>query len=70
MTVITYVYTALQARFAELREDGERGDSPVPTAVIIMGLAVVAMAVTGFALAAATDWMDSIPGATNPTVPK
>ncbi len=44
MTLIAY----LHARLAEIRDDGERGDSPVPTAVIIMGLVVVGMAVTGF----------------------
>ena len=62
MSVIHYVHATLAARLAELRRDGERGDSPVPTAVIIFGLVAVAMAVTAAALAAANDWMDSIPG--------
>ncbi|MFG3703201.1 hypothetical protein ACGF7U_00465 [Micromonospora sp. NPDC047670] len=61
MSVITYLHVALAARLAELRRDGDRGDSPVPTAVIIFGLVAVAMAVTAAALGAANDWMDNIP---------
>ncbi|MFV2116135.1 hypothetical protein ACFHW0_27890 [Micromonospora sp. LOL_025] len=61
MSVITRLHVALSIRLAELREDGERGDSPVPTAVIIFGLVAVAMAVTAAALASANDWMKNIP---------
>ncbi|MER7416849.1 hypothetical protein ABT346_08715 [Micromonospora peucetia] len=61
MSVITYLHVALTTRLAELRKDGERGDSPVPTAVIIFGLVAVAMAVTAAALTAANDWMTNIP---------
>ncbi|MFG1778628.1 hypothetical protein ACGFIR_02375 [Micromonospora sp. NPDC049051] len=61
MSVINRLHIALTTRLAELREDGERGDSPVPTAVIIFGLVAVAMAVTAAALASANDWMDNIP---------
>ncbi|MGN9811804.1 hypothetical protein ACTMSW_20890 [Micromonospora sp. BQ11] len=61
MSVIHYVHATLAARLAELRRDGERGDSPVPTAVIIFGLVAVAMAVTAAALGAANDWMSNIP---------
>ena len=61
MSVITRLHVALSTRLAELREDGERGDSPVPTAVIIFGLVAVAMAVTAAALGAANDWMTNIP---------
>ncbi|MEU4779666.1 hypothetical protein [Micromonospora sp. NPDC023633] len=61
MSVITRLHVALTTRLAELREDGERGDSPVPTAVIIFGLVAVAMAVTAAALGAAKDWMGNIP---------
>ncbi|MEV2237563.1 hypothetical protein [Micromonospora sp. NPDC049891] len=67
MSVLTYVHVALRARLAELR--GDRGDSPVPTAVIIFGLVAVAMAVTAAALGAANDWMDNIPSHQNPTAP-
>ncbi|MFV2102465.1 hypothetical protein [Micromonospora sp. LOL_024] len=59
MARLTRVHVALRVRFAELR--GDRGDSPVPTAVIIFGLVAVAMAVTAAALGAANDWMDNIP---------
>ncbi|MFJ8579010.1 hypothetical protein [Micromonospora sp. NPDC093277] len=61
MRLHTYLYAAVSSRLAELRRDTERGDSPVPTAVIIFGLVAAAMAVTGLVLAKATDWMDAIP---------
>ncbi|GIJ79412.1 hypothetical protein SAMN05443287_106375 [Micromonospora phaseoli] len=64
MSVLTYVHVALRVRLAELR--GDRGDSPVPTAVIIFGLVAVAMAVTAAALGAANDWMDKIPAPQDP----
>ncbi|MDO3704009.1 hypothetical protein Q3W71_20290 [Micromonospora sp. C28SCA-DRY-2] len=66
MSLVTYLHVALTARLAELRRDGERGDSPVPTAVIIFGLVFVATVVTGVALAKANDWMNAIPGHKNP----
>jgi hypothetical protein len=68
MPLIAYVRATLLTRLAELR-DGERGDSPVPTAVIIMGLVVVAMAVTAAALAAADNWMNAVPDPAAPTLP-
>ncbi|KKK07029.1 MULTISPECIES: hypothetical protein [unclassified Micromonospora] len=69
MPLCAYLYAAVAARLAELRRDPERGDSPVPTAVIIFGLVAVAMAVTGLALAKANDWMNAIPGNTAPNAP-
>ncbi|MEV6691094.1 hypothetical protein AB0M35_06435 [Micromonospora sp. NPDC051196] len=60
MSLITYLHATLRARLAELT--GDRGDSPVPTAVIIFGLVTVALAVTAAALTAANGWMDAIPG--------
>ncbi|SCG57307.1 hypothetical protein [Micromonospora humi] len=69
MYLYTYLYTAVSTRLAELRRDGERGDSPVPTAVIIFGLVAVAMAVTGLALARANNWMNAIPNNTAPKAP-
>ncbi|MEU8180317.1 hypothetical protein AB0B85_08190 [Micromonospora sp. NPDC049044] len=62
MPILSYLHVVLTTRLAELRRDGERGDSPVPTAVIIAGLVAVAMAVTALALTKAQDWMDNIPG--------
>ncbi len=38
MHLYAYLYVAVSTRLAELRRDSERGDSPVPTAVIIFGL--------------------------------
>jgi hypothetical protein len=64
MSVLTYLHVALRARLAEL--SGDRGDSPVPTAVIIFGLVTVALAVTAAALGAANNWMDAIPGPSAP----
>jgi hypothetical protein len=64
MSVFTYLHAALRARLAEL--SGDRGDSPVPTAVIIFGLVAVALAVTAAALAAANNWMSAIPKAPAP----
>ncbi|MCZ7377464.1 hypothetical protein [Micromonospora sp. WMMC250] len=70
MSILSYLHVVLTTRLAELRRDGERGDSPVPTAVIIFGLVFVATIVTGLALSKANDWMTNIPGHENPTAPK
>ena len=43
------VYTALIARVCEIRQEGERGDNPVPTAIIIVGLALLAVALVAWA---------------------
>ena len=69
MYLYAYLHAAVAARLAELRRDTERGDSPVPTAVIIFGLVAVAMAVTGLALAKANNWMNAIPNNTAPKAP-
>ncbi|MET8282647.1 hypothetical protein [Micromonospora sp. NPDC005174] len=66
MPILTYLHVVLTTRLAELRRDGERGDSPVPTAVIIMGLVFVATVVTGLALARARGWMNAIQAPANP----
>ncbi|MEV0155393.1 hypothetical protein AB0H57_16855 [Micromonospora sp. NPDC050686] len=63
MHLFAYLHAALSARLAELRHTGERGDSPVPTAVIIFGLVAAAIVVTGLVMTRATDWMDSVPEA-------
>ncbi|MGQ5263178.1 hypothetical protein ACTWLT_20815 [Micromonospora sp. ZYX-F-536] len=67
MSLISYLHVVMTTRLAELRRDGERGDSPVPTAVIIFGLVFVATVVTGLALTKADEWMNSIPNHKNPT---
>ncbi len=61
MPLITYLHVALVARLTELRREGERGDSPVPTAVIIFGLVAAALAVTALVLTRAEAWMNAIP---------
>ncbi len=63
MPLITYLHVALVARLAELRGDGERGDSPVPTAVIIFGLVAAALTVTALVADRAGNWMNAIPTA-------
>lgn len=63
MQLIAYLHLTLAARLAELRREGDRGDSPVPTAVIIFGLVAAAIAVTTLVMTRATDWMDSVPTA-------
>jgi hypothetical protein len=62
MAFFTYLHVALSTRLAELRREGERGDSPVPTAVIIAGLVTAAVAVTAIVSTKATAWMNSIQG--------
>ncbi|MBM0238742.1 hypothetical protein JNW88_19220 [Micromonospora sp. ATA32] len=66
MHLIAYLHVALTTRLAELRQEPERGDSPVPTAVIIFGLVAVAMAVTALAMARANNWMNAVPNNTAP----
>ncbi|MEH0820939.1 MULTISPECIES: hypothetical protein [unclassified Micromonospora] len=63
MQLITYLHVTLAARLAELRREGDRGDSPVPTAVIIFGLVAAALAVTALVMTRATNWMNRVPTA-------
>ncbi|WP_406074139.1 hypothetical protein [Micromonospora sp. NBC_01638] len=66
MSILSYLHVVLTTRLVELRRDSERGDSPVPTAVIIFGLVFVATIVTGLALSKANDWMTNIPTHVDP----
>ncbi|MDG4763190.1 hypothetical protein O7632_03560 [Solwaraspora sp. WMMD406] len=63
MVVLSYLYVAVTERISEIRSAAERdrGDSPVPTAVIIVGLALVAIAVLAWASDLAFDFMSSNP---------
>ncbi|MGI5211383.1 hypothetical protein [Plantactinospora sp. CA-290183] len=63
MRLVTYLYTALAVRLAELRRDDQRdrGDSPVPTAVIIVGLAAAAVALTIAVSQSVSAWMGDLP---------
>lgn len=69
MKPILYLHTAIAARWAELRsaDERDRGDSPVPTAVIVLGMVVIAMAVTTFVFARTQGWLDGIPEMEEPT---
>lgn len=66
MRLSTYLYAAVRSRLAQLRRDPERGDSPVPTAVIIFGLVFVATIVTGLVYAKAYNWMNNVPNHKDP----
>ncbi|MEV0939207.1 hypothetical protein AB0I90_02360 [Micromonospora wenchangensis] len=61
MHLVTFLYVATTARLAELRREAERGDSPVPTAVIIAGLVAAGIAVTVLVKEKAETWMNGIP---------
>ncbi|PZF90659.1 hypothetical protein [Micromonospora deserti] len=63
MSVLTYLHVVATTRLTELRRDGERGDSPVPTAVIIFGLVAAALAVTVLVKSRAENWMNAVPTA-------
>ncbi|WFE25553.1 hypothetical protein O7623_19435 [Solwaraspora sp. WMMD791] len=67
MQVLTRLQVAVAQRLAELRDAAERdrGDSPVPTAVIIVGLALVAIAVLAWASNLAFDFMNANPDPSN-----
>lgn len=61
--MIDRIAAALVARMSELRDaESERGDSPVSTAIIIAGLAVLAAAVVAWAVARANHFMSTAPG--------
>ncbi|MBT8226203.1 MAG: hypothetical protein HKP61_21715 [Dactylosporangium sp.] len=52
----------LMVGWREATDHGERGDSPVPTAIIIAGLAILAAAVVVWAVARANAFMNTAPG--------
>ncbi|MFJ6196707.1 hypothetical protein [Micromonospora sp. NPDC092111] len=61
MQLVTFLYVATVTRLSELRRESERGDSPVPTAVIIAGLVAAGIAVTALVTTKAKAWMNGIP---------
>lgn len=71
MSPTAYICTTIALRWADLRKASERdrGDSPVPTAVIILGLVVIAMAVTAFIYGRANNWLQGIPTMQQPAPP-
>ncbi|MGW4462389.1 hypothetical protein [Micromonospora sp. NPDC004704] len=60
--MFVYAYVYAKNRLAELREHTDRGDGPVPTAVIIVGLAIIAAALIVTATNFVTEWTDELPG--------
>ncbi|HKT00083.1 MAG TPA: hypothetical protein VJT31_11170 [Rugosimonospora sp.] len=62
---------ALTARLHDItsHEERDRGDNPVPTSIIIAGLAILAAAVVAWAVAKANGFMNSAPGNGNPGGP-
>jgi hypothetical protein len=59
---------ALVVRLHELnsRKEADRGDNPVPTSIIIAGLAILAAAVVAWAVARANGYMATAPTAGTP----
>lgn len=62
MAVVYYLHSVIKERVDHLRRAGERdrGDSPVPTAIIIAGLAAAAVALVATASTLASGWMAKI----------
>ena len=56
------IAAAVAARFHRMAAERDRGDNPVPTAIIIAGLAILAAAVVGWAVARANGFMNTVPG--------
>jgi hypothetical protein len=61
VAVIAYLHVHLLHRLDQLRraEERDRGDNPVPTAVIIVGLAILAAGVMTWAYNTAGGFMDN-----------
>lgn len=60
--MVNRIAAAVAARIHEIRAENDRGDNPVPTAIIIAGLAILAAAVVGWAVARANGFMATVPG--------
>lgn len=62
MSLVYYLHSVVKERVDYLRTQAERdrGDGPVPTAIIIAGLAAAAVAVTATAASLASGWMAKI----------
>ncbi|MCW6003112.1 hypothetical protein K1W54_00735 [Micromonospora sp. CPCC 205371] len=62
MSLVYYLHSVVKERIDHLRTQAERdrGDGPVPTAIIIPGLAAAAVAVTATAASLASGWMAKI----------
>ncbi|HEX8629510.1 MAG TPA: hypothetical protein VF755_15195 [Catenuloplanes sp.] len=63
MSVFIYLHLVVTERLRDLRapERRDRGDSPVPTAIIIAGLALLAAAVVVWAGTTARGFMARVP---------
>jgi hypothetical protein len=61
--MVLYAYAYVSNRLAELRKHADRGDGPVPTAVIIVGLAILAFTLIGLATTMVEGWMKKLPTA-------
>lgn len=61
MAVIAYLYVT--DRLGRLREHTDRGDGPVPTAIIIVGLAIMAVALLALATTNMNGWLARLPAA-------
>lgn len=63
MHALYRVHAALSAGLRRLRRDPvpDRGDSPVPTAIIIAGLALIAIGVLAWLVTYVSGFMDQAP---------
>lgn len=66
MALVAYLTAVAQDRLRRFATESDRGDSPVPTAIIIAGLAVIALAIVAAAQAAVNGWNALIPDAVMP----
>lgn len=73
MAVFFYLHIYFTSRITELRRAAatDRGDGPVPTAIIVAGLAVLAVGVVAWALNLVNDFIDTdIRTPSEPNVPE
>jgi hypothetical protein len=62
MRVFCLLFTAAATWWPTRRPGGDRGDNPIPSAIIIGGLALLALALLTWGWQLATDWMNQAPG--------
>jgi hypothetical protein len=60
---LAYVAVAVRLRLLLDRSSADRGDSPVPTAFIVVGMVVIAVAVLAGLLQLAENYLDDAPEA-------
>ena len=59
--MVNRIAAAISARLHGIRMESDRGDNPVPTAIIIAGLALLATVVVSWAVSRANAFMSTVP---------